>query len=245
VVHDAAGGVLSRASNKVEAFNLAGVLRIGGVTSEAEVNATLGAPRKLRSNLAVSDVTVAGQTVGVTDKGLVVAGTTVPLPADDRLAQVLRDQDVTVAYVKSERTADAITSAGLRVTTRRAVPGLPEPVQMSYLFGRAHASATAGRDTGDSTAVAPAPPLQPPASGARTGASAPLGSSAAGAAADAPPVAAPTVAAAGTTLSSPALRRTGALRVDGAWYLVLILGGVVMTVCACLLRLFGVRGLWA
>jgi hypothetical protein len=177
VVHDAAGGVLSRASNKVEAFNLAGVLRIGGVTSEAEVNATLGAPRKLRSNLAVSDVTVAGQTVGVTDKGLVVAGTTVPLPADDRLAQVLRDQDVTVAYVKSERTADAITSAGLRVTTRRAVPGLPEPVQMSYLFGRAHASATAGRDTGDSTAVAPAPPLQPPASGARTGASAPLGSS--------------------------------------------------------------------
>jgi hypothetical protein len=245
VVHEPSGSVMAKAASKVEAFDLGGVLRIGGVSAEAEVTAVLGLARRIRSSLQVSDVTVAGQTVGVTEKGLVVAGTTVPLPADNPLAQVLADQEVAVTYVQAERTPDGVTSAGLRVTARRVVPGLPEPVQVSYLFGRAHAAATAGRDTSETPAVTPQPSADAVASPVSPGTSTSDGSGRA-APVPVPRAAAPAVAApAAPSGSAPALRHVAALRVDGSWYLVLVLGGVVMTACASLLRLFGVKGLWA
>lgn len=250
VVHDPSGQVVAKSSTRAEAFEVAGVLRIGGMSSTAEVTAPLGGVRKRVSSFAASDITIAGQTVGLTDKGLVVAGTTTPLPADNPLVKVLADQQIQVTYLAPENSTDGVTSAGVRITAVRPVQGLPQPVQIAYVFGRSHAAATGGNDPSAPSVPGPAlgpvgTTLPPPATGATEPPPILTPPQVGGVTTPNPaPAAAPEPTVKAPTGSGAQLRSVAALRVDGAWYLVLVLGGVVMTVSASLFRLFGVRALW-
>jgi hypothetical protein len=251
VRHEASGTVVARATTQVEAFTVAGVLRIGGASAVAEVTAALGSARGRVSSLHLSDVTIAGQTVAITEKGLSVAGTSTPLPSDSPLAQLLEEQQVSVKYIRAENSRDGVVSAGVLITVVRAVPGLPEPVQGSYLLGRARAAATAGLDGAPAPATDPGPGVvatRPPVTTARQGspvgapvASVPVPDRGALPQVVAPPVTDPVAA---PTTSREVVRTVAAMRVSGTWYLVLVLGGLIMMIGASLLRVFGVKALW-
>jgi hypothetical protein len=246
VDHAASGVVTAVSSNEAEAVEIAGLLRLGAVSSSASVTASPDGTRKRTADLHVGDVSILGQAVGLTDKGLTVAGTTTPIPTDSPLTQALRQARIDVQYVSAQQTPDGVISAGLRVTTVQSVPGLPEPVTVQYLFGRSAAFATAGAGdaaagsatttAGGSGAAAGSAPQAPAAIPGLPDASAPGPAPGAGSA--------PQLAGSG---ARPAASVEGSepLMVDPAlFYLVLALAGVTLVGGVQLLRLFGVRVLW-
>ncbi|MCW2614454.1 MAG: hypothetical protein JWN08_1448 [Frankiales bacterium] len=264
--HAANGTSVAASASRAGSVVIGDVLRIGGVSATAEVTAPLSGALVRRSALVIGEVRVAGQAVGVTEKGLVLPGTEVALPRDSALAQALAGQGITVEYIALTTTKDGVISAGLLVEQVRSVPGLPEPVTVSYTFGRAAAFAKGGEGetsvTDEEPVLSPVDPSSaaPPgldaggtaASEARDsgllaagGAVPPLPESAGGvgSADTAAPVTAP---AEGSTRAVAASSSRGALAADTSYfYLVLVAGGALLVGGVQLLRLFGVRVLWA
>jgi hypothetical protein len=257
--HESSGPAIATADAVTEGISFGDVLHIGATEASASATAPIDGKVRLSSHLAVSDVRVVGQEVGFTDKGLTLAGTSTPLPDASPLTDALAKQNVTVRYLESEKTADGIISAGIEVTVSHDVPTLPQPVQVNYVFGRVSATAQAGGATGPgttsgstggtggstSTGGANAGTVTPSSSGgatsggvstqpSTTGTSSPAGDGQAPV--TAPPIGQPQQAAS-----------TGsALGYDPAmFYLVLVLGGVLLVGGAQLVRLFGVRVLWS
>ena len=136
------GIVTASAESSAEALSFAGgVLRIGRIRAIAEVVAGDGEP-SIRSDLAVEQVTVAGQAIAVSDKGLVLAGSTVPLLDDDTLLSVLDDAGITVTVLAASFDHDGrgVVAPALQVGVTRAGIG-PEPTRLTFTFGRVHARA--------------------------------------------------------------------------------------------------------
>src|SRR5437016_3704829 len=67
----AAGKLTSIAESTTEAFEVVGVLRLGRVHAKATAVGHGDGPADVTSELEVGDATVAGQTVGITDAGIV------------------------------------------------------------------------------------------------------------------------------------------------------------------------------
>jgi hypothetical protein len=253
--HAADGTSVATAASRAESIVIGEVLRIGGVVAKAEVTAPLGKKPVRTSELRVSEVRVVGQAVLVTEKGLVLPGTTVPIPRDSGLEKALADQGISVTYLAATETPDGIISAGLRVDQKRRYPELPEPVTVSYTFGRASAFAQGGEGEAAPSAVGVDGAFgRAPSSGdAGTVGSTESGLPAVGSGA------APLAAATGPVVDAPAApvaappsqalvasSSRGALSGDVAYfYLVLVGGGVLLVGGVQLLRLLGVKVLWA
>lgn len=255
VVHDeSSGSVTSTASSLAEAFTVAGVFRIGRVESTATVvDAPDGEPQR-EVSFDVADVTIAGQTVAVTESGLALPGSTMPLPDASPLLAVLQDQGIEVRYVAAQDTPDGVVAPGVEVRVTHPVPNAPSPGVAVYRFGQVSASATGGigtftvgSDVVDQTAggtggdvVAPgvasdgagvAGPVPATAAAPRSGAE-PTGT--ASAALEATDHVQPTVAA------TPQWAKTWTM----AFYLVIVLSGLVAVSGGQLIRLHGVRMPW-
>lgn len=253
VVHDpATGAVTASAESTLEGFSVAGVFSIGRIHSRASVSSPSNAT-KPGADTEFGDVTVGGQQVGVTDKGLVLAGTDVPLPPDSTANAILSGAGVTVHYVAATRTPTSVVAPGLSVSVVQNVPGVGQTT-VTYLLGQAAATAqaasgaTAGvAGVGGSTGAAgfgPASAQSPAgAAGAPSVGSAPQALTTAGG--PAPAGAAP------VTASQPGPANAGGYRLAGAagpssasLYVVLAVGAVVMAAAAQLFRLLAVRLAW-
>jgi len=120
-----AGAVMHAvADNDVDAVTVAGTLRIGNVHSHAEARlGPTGAPT-LSGSMQVEGVSILGQQVAVTDKGLVVAGTTVPLPDGSPLRQALDSAGIDLLYLAAEQdpAKGAIVAPGLQITVTTPLP---------------------------------------------------------------------------------------------------------------------------
>jgi len=144
---DAASGVVSaEAISTADVVNLSGgALRIGSVKATASVSRTPGGGPVRSSSLSVDGVSVAGQSVGFSDKGLVLAGSTTPIPQDNPLTAVLEQAKISVHYLQPITTPDGVVSAGVAITQQQQVPQGPSVI-VTYTFGQAvaHASAVSG-----------------------------------------------------------------------------------------------------
>jgi hypothetical protein len=112
------------ADNDVDAVTVVGTLRIGNVHSHAEAQlGPTGAPT-LGGSMQVEGVSVQGQQVGITDKGLVVAGTTVPLPDRSPLRQALDSAGIDVVYLAAEQNPakGTVVAPGLQITVTTPLP---------------------------------------------------------------------------------------------------------------------------
>lgn len=140
------GTIKAVGDSVAQMIDVGGVLRIAFVRSTATATVTPSGERTLDGKLSVEGVTVAGQTVGVGDKGIVVGSTPTALPADNPLAQALTDAGIavrTVGVVKDDKDGDVIAPA-LEITVTRPISGVGTgPVTTTYTFGRAYARATA------------------------------------------------------------------------------------------------------
>lgn len=142
VVHDTkTGAVTSTAESTTDGFSVAGVFSIGRVHSYARIASPAGTT-KPTSDTEFGDVLVAGQEVGVTDKGLVLAGTTTPLPPDSTANAALKSAGVTVHYLAGSRSATSVVAPALSVSVVQDVPTVGETT-VTYVLGQASVSAQA------------------------------------------------------------------------------------------------------
>lgn len=124
----------------------AGPLRLAGVRSRAEATAT--DPDKaptLAGTLEVAAASIAGVPVTLTSKGLALAGTSVPLPADHPLNKALADTGMSVEYLSTQTSADTVAAPALKIRWAHTVPGADRELQVTYVIGHsvAHAKVTA------------------------------------------------------------------------------------------------------
>jgi hypothetical protein len=86
-------------------------------------------------------MTIAGQTVGFSEKGFTFGGTNVPIPQGNPLLDALKQAKITVQYLSRVDNPDGVVSPGLVIRQEQATPGGPTMV-IRYVFGQMSASAT-------------------------------------------------------------------------------------------------------
>ncbi len=219
-------------------------------------------------------MTIAGQTVGFSEKGFTFAGTNVPIPPGNPLLAALAQAKITVQYLSRVDNPDGVVSPGLVIRQEQATPGGPTMV-IRYVFGQMAASATVSGsptsiggslpalDTGPSDTQVINPPVPPPPSSTTTGPAAlpattdensTYGSSGTAADSGASNVAEPTPQGAAPATAPPAanivqeaapISRTPMTLVDTASiYLILVAGAATALVGGTVLRLLGVKLKW-
>ena len=249
--HDVkSGAVTADAETTVDSVSIAGVLSIGRVHSRAQMSASVGAPPTRSSDTEVGDVTVGGQQVGLTDKGLVLAGTDVPLPPDSTANALLSSAGITVHYLKPLQTATSTVAPGFSVGVQQNVPGVGLTT-VSYVFGEASASAqatgavpvTGASSTpaavGGTTSGGSAPAAPPTAAGPAAPSSVPATGQVEGASPAQPPVTAAAPAASNAYGLAAAVGPS-----SESFYLVIAAGAIVLVAATLLFRILAVKLAW-
>ncbi len=249
VVHDPkTGSVTSTAESTVEGFSVAGVFSIGRMHSYAQMSSPAAA-HKPSSDTEFGDVRIGGQEVGVTDRGLVLPGTDVPLPPDSTANALLSSAGVTVHYLSGSTSPTSVVAPGLSVSVVQDVPTVGETT-VSYVLGQASVSAqTPAPITGLSGPIgagAGRAAAAPPAGGtstnpASTGASAPTPDVTGSAVNNAP---APQTAPAPTSAGAPYQLAANTGPSSESLYLVVAAGAVVAVAAAQLFRILAVKLAW-
>jgi hypothetical protein len=135
------GVVTAVATGTADVINIGGVLRIGQVDAKAKVVRSPGTDPTREASFAINGVTIAGQTVGFSEKGFTFAGTNIPIPAGNPLTEALKQSKLTVEYLAKTDNPDGVVSPGLVIRQEQATPGGPTMV-FRYVFGRMAAFAT-------------------------------------------------------------------------------------------------------
>jgi hypothetical protein len=169
----ATGAVLAQSKAVARQVDIGGVLKIGTMESSAKVTQTPGKEPVRDSSFRADFVSVAGQAVGVTAKGLTIAGTNTPLPDGSQMAQALKSAHITVQYLQAADSPGEVTSPGLVITQRFPVPQGPEMVS-TLVLGRSAAKVSigdavtaAGQSGGSTGGAAPSPQGTTPRSRSR------------------------------------------------------------------------------
>jgi hypothetical protein len=121
---------------------IGGVLRIGNVRSAAQATRTAGGDLRRQSSLTMDGVAVGDTPVGLDEDGLVLLGTSTPLPGGLPPAEVLRQAGLTIQRLSPEETPGGVIAAGLRVTQVQTLPDGHQSV-VAVTLGRARAQVTA------------------------------------------------------------------------------------------------------
>jgi hypothetical protein len=121
---------------------IGGVLRIGNVRSAAQATRTAGGDLRRQSSLTMDGVAVGDTPVGLDEDGLVLLGTSTPLPGGLPPAEVLRQAGLTIQRLAPEETPGGVIAAGLRVTQVQTLPDGHQSV-VAVTLGRARAQVTA------------------------------------------------------------------------------------------------------
>jgi hypothetical protein len=135
------GAVTAVATGTADVTNIGGVLRIGQVNAKAKVVRSPGTDPTREASFVINGVTIAGQTVGFSEKGFTFAGTTTPIPAGNPLTEALKQAKINVEYLARTDNPDGVVSPGLVIRQEQATPGGPTMV-FRYVFGRMAAFAT-------------------------------------------------------------------------------------------------------
>lgn len=147
---DATSGlVTAEATGTADIINIGGVLRIGQVAAKAKVTRGPGAEPTREASFEINGMTIAGQTVGFSDKGFTFGGTNTPVPQGNPLLDTLKQAKISVQYLARADNPDGVVSPGLVITQEQATPGGPTLV-VRYVFGQMAASATI---SGSSTSI--------------------------------------------------------------------------------------------
>jgi hypothetical protein len=128
------GSVLADASTKVDGldFGAGSLLEIDGVQTTAMASRAPGGALHTLSNLSVAKISIANVGLTLSDKGLAVAGLSVPLsgaaPMLTALLSELKASGITVAYLPAKQLSDGVQSAALVISEQQNVPGQGEVV---------------------------------------------------------------------------------------------------------------------
>lgn len=253
---DAAQTLTAISQSAVDSVDL-GVLRIGKVTAGAEVIAGPKGTPKATSTFHAEGITIDGITVGLDTQGLVLGGSSAPLPPDSSLSHALAQSGISVHYVAGYNSGGEVVSPGLRIDSTQNLPSGATAV-ISYFFGEAAAHAQLITQ-GAPAAVSAIVPMPPPSGS--SGQVAPVAGGVAGA--PSTPGSLATAGPQGQTIvgaqeTSPAgeqgatvtgnpqviTSREPATFSSTGFYAILVLAAVAALGGAQLIRLFAVRQSW-
>jgi hypothetical protein len=139
----ATGAVKAQSKALARQIDIGGVLKIGSMDTSATVSQTPGQEPVRESTFRVDFVSIAGQAVGISAKGLTVAGNNSPLPDGSPMVQALKSANISVQYLQAANQPGEVTSPGLLITQRFPVPQGPEMVS-TLVLGRAVARVSIG-----------------------------------------------------------------------------------------------------
>ena len=139
----ATGAVLAQSAAVVRQVDIGGVLKIGTMNTSAKVSQVPGQEAVRESSFKVDAVSIAGQAVGISSKGLTLAGTNNPLPDGSPMMAALKSANITVQYLQAANQSGEVTSPGLVITQRFPVPQGPEMIT-TLVLGRAVARVAIG-----------------------------------------------------------------------------------------------------
>jgi hypothetical protein len=139
----ATGAVQAQSRAVARQIDIGGVLKIGSMDTSAKVSQVPGQEAVRESTFRVDFVSVAGQAVGLSAKGLTLAGSNAPLPDGSPMAQALKSANITVQYLQAANQPGEVTSPGLLITQRFPVPQGPEMIS-TLVLGRAVARVAIG-----------------------------------------------------------------------------------------------------
>ena len=137
VVDSATGELTALADSTMDGLAI-GPLIIGHVAGHAKMVAGPGQNPSKETAFSVGTVTIAGTTVGFTDKGLQMAGGAAAVPDISALSETLSTAGITLTYVPSTQTPTSIESAGLAVGYNGQIPG-QGPRRFVVTLGRVRA----------------------------------------------------------------------------------------------------------
>jgi hypothetical protein len=137
-----ADGIMGTADTDTNAINIADTLRIGRIHSEAKAVLGTDGTVTLTEHLDVGEMTIAGQTVEIDEKGLEAGGQTVAIP--NPLGDVLKSQGITLAYVAPVKDPDGkgVSAPGLQISVPLPLDKASlgsTPTVVTFTFGRAYA----------------------------------------------------------------------------------------------------------
>ncbi len=122
VVRDASGAATAFADALLSPLSYTDIIKLGQVHTTAKAVYAAGAAEPtLTSTFDAGNVTIAGQTFGLTSSGLVVPGSKTPVD-DASLADLLKGTGTLLEVLPEQRTATSITSASLRLTYQQVLP---------------------------------------------------------------------------------------------------------------------------
>ena len=223
------GSVVASATTDVAPFAISDIIRLGEIKATASAALDPSAPAsgvKKTSSLSIGTITIAGIELGLTDQGLVVAGSPL-LPIDlTPVAALLASTGMQIEYVPGSETASSITSAAVRISYVQDLPNLGKTT-VRLVLGQVSASAGAGSSGVTSLPMPPVAPTAPVAQAAANQSSA--GSASVGAPAN-PVVVAPNAPA--TEAVGGDLPAASAMPLADLWlfYPALVVGGIVALV---------------
>jgi hypothetical protein len=139
----ATGAVKAQSKALARQLDIGGVLKIGSMDTSATVSQVPGQEAVRESTFRVDFVSIAGQAVGISAKGLTLAGSNAPLPDGSPMAQALKNANISVQYLQAANQPGEVTSPGLVITQRFKVPQGPEMIS-TLVLGRAVARVAIG-----------------------------------------------------------------------------------------------------
>ena len=143
-----------------------GPLVIEGLRSSAKVVRS-GSGLKRESSLSAVGVSVAGTPLTIDDRGINVAGTTLPYQDSSALVGVLAQAGITLAYQAGFETKYGVVSPNLTISVRQPVPDNPvasvPSVTYTFILGEASASVGGQAFTDADPVVTPEQPTSEPA----------------------------------------------------------------------------------
>ena len=151
-----------------------GPLAIGHVAGHAKMVGAPGQTPSKESAFSVGTMSIAGTTVGFTDKGLQMASGSAPVPDLSALGKVLSEAGITLTYLPASQTETGIDSAGLAIGFSGNVPQ-QGPGRITLTLGRVRAEvssttteqfeAVTGPTDDQSTATGPSSATEPTMTG--------------------------------------------------------------------------------
>jgi hypothetical protein len=243
------GLMVAEATTEIAPFRLNDLVAVGEIRGTAKLTYDPNNPSagvKKQTSLSVASLIIAGIEVGLTDKGLTLAGTPL-VPVDlSALTKLLGATGVSLAYAPKTETATSVQSAGIQVLFNKTFPDPFSDTTVKLALGQASASLSPGdvvpadqassNDTGNG-AVAPSS-----AGGSGAGGLAPSSGSP-DATGSAPSGATPSATSPRSSRrAAPAMRRLAATSADtSSFYLILVVAGLVALACSRLTQWSALR----
>jgi hypothetical protein len=173
VIENPDGTATAEPSDSIRLVAIGTLIHLGQVTAHAKVAVASDGKVTKSSELVVGSLTVAGIQVGLTDKGLVLAGSTLLSAAP--IQHLLAAAHVGLTYLPKAETNTSIRSAGLAVTYTTNVPG-QGPVTVTVTYGQVSAAAESTPQSPATDVMPSTPGSAPSSTGVNAGAT-PTGAS--------------------------------------------------------------------